>query len=151
MVNKLALVRLPDSFTGAQLTDNVFNNCKLVVSKLDELYKLDDSKFSEGTISNEPIPVLNTTMLNRQAYLWLNKQFANLSIIVNELVVQWNIHGVVGVPDYTDTTRITLWLPQKLALNDDFKNNINSNWQIIESKLNDCLLFFNNLFQKGEN
>ncbi|KRL54941.1 hypothetical protein FC70_GL001744 [Paucilactobacillus oligofermentans DSM 15707 = LMG 22743] len=90
-------------------------------------------------------------MLNRQAYLWLNKQFANLSIIVNELVVQWNIHGVVGVPDYTDTTRITLWLPQKLALNDDFKNNINSNWQIIESKLNDCLLFFNNLFQKGEN
>lgn len=151
MTGNLALARLPSGFSGSELTNNVRDNCTLIINKLDELYQLDDSVFYEGVISNEPVPVLDTKLLNRKAYLWLNARIANLAIIVNQLVAKWNVHGIVGEPDYTDTTMINLWLPQTLALDDEFKNNINQNWQIIEDKLNDCLSFYNNLFAKGEN
>lgn len=148
---EIALDRLPDGFSGKQLTDNVQNNCTLIVNQLNELYTLDNSIFAEGVPDKTTLPTLNTSYLNRQAYLWLNAQFKQLQVIINLLVSQYNEHGIVGEPDYTDTTEISLWLPQTLALDDEFKNNINSNWTIIESKLNDCLSFYNNLFVKEEN
>lgn len=148
---EITLARLPDGFTGKQLTDNVQNNSALIVNQLNELYTLDDSIFAEGVPGKTTLPKLNASYLNRQAYLWLNAQFKQLQAIVNSLVNQYNEHGIVGEPDYTNATEISLWLPQTLALDDDFKNNINSNWTIIENKLNDCLSFYNNLFVKEEN
>jgi hypothetical protein len=151
MTENLALARLPDGFTGKQLTDNVQNNSTLIINQLNELYTLDNSIFAEGVPDKTTLPTLNASYLNRQAYLWLNAQFKQLQVIVNSLVSQYNEHGIVGEPDYTDTTEISLWLPTQLALNDDFRNNINLNWTIIENKLNDCLSFYNNLFVKEEN
>lgn len=141
MATAVALARLPDQFTSNQLINNIYNNAGKVESTITDLFKLDDSIFFSGIPNLEPVVKCDSDKFNRASYLWINNAMEVMQTVMDLLVNGFNEHGLVGAPDYTNQANIKLWLPMQLGLDDDYRDNINNNWQLIEDVLNNCYLY----------
>ncbi|WP_461241213.1 hypothetical protein [Paucilactobacillus sp. N302-9] len=147
-MDKLTLARLPDKFTAGNLLNNIFQNAEITRKFVAQLYEYDDRVFVEGTISYDPFVKDSSQKLNQNSYVWIIDTLTRLKNMINGIIVTFNDHGIVDVLTGIQTTLVELCLPKRLDLGDEYQQNINQNWQLIEDKLNGCLSYYNSLFAK---
>ncbi|WP_054651828.1 hypothetical protein [Lacticaseibacillus pantheris] len=145
-MTSIALARLP---AADRLLPNIEANAETIMAAVDDLYQLDNAVFFEGIEATPSVPAPPTTELNRAAYLWCNYCVGDIQYAVNAVIAEFNSHGIVGPPDYTDMVQITLWRPETLAIDGSFITALNSDWAAVETAINTMYSNYESLFKKG--
>lgn len=144
-VEKLRITRLNDLF---KLGDNVDQGTTAIISKVNELYKLlakmqGLDQFELTKNRQNPGNALTRILRN---YVLLS--FDDLERAINNLVKEYNKYWIRNPKTADPTELIILQRPDKLTLDSNYQKVINTNWKMIENKINELTDYINRIFKE---
>lgn len=102
---------------------SIYNRIKQLQSGLNAIF-MDDETQLDLTI-NPP----QGDKLNRAVYIWTIKSISNLQQVMDSIVDMCNDYGIVDGETGDNTSYLTLWLPQRLAIDDKYLEKLNNNFK----------------------
>ena len=122
------------------------DNISSIYSRIQTLYQQGQQAFD----SSIEVPKLNLLSvpksnsgeikLNRAVYLWTLDCIKQLQEVINDLIVVYNDAGVIDY-DAGDTEELTLWIPERLAVDDIYIAKLSDNFEQCNKVLDNLLKY----------
>ena len=119
------------------------DNIQSIYSRIEALYQQGQQAF-DNSIEVPKLKLLpapkNTQKLNRAVYLWTLDCIKQLQEVMNTLIGVYNDAGVIDY-DVGDTEELTLWLPERLAIDDPYIAKLADDFDVCNKVLDNLLKY----------
>lgn len=122
------------------------DNISSIYSRIQTLYQQGqqafDSSIEVPKLKLLSVPKSNSgeIKLNRSVYLWTLDYIKQLQEVMNDLIVVYNDAGVIDY-DAGDTEELTLWIPERLAVDDIYIAKLSDNFEQCNKVLDNLLKY----------
>lgn len=122
------------------------DNISSIYSRIQTLYQQGqqafDSSIEVPKLKLLSVPKSNSgeIKLNRAVYLWTLNCIKQLQEVINDLIVVYNDAGVIDY-DAGDTEELTLWIPERLAVDDIYIAKLSDNFEQCNKVLDNLLKY----------
>lgn len=122
------------------------DNISSIYSRIQTLYQQGQQAFDSSIEVPElkllSVPKSNSgeIKLNRAVYLWTLDCIKQLQEVINDLIVVYNDAGVIDY-DAGDTEELTLWIPERLAVDDIYIAKLSDNFEQCNKVLDNLLKY----------
>lgn len=122
------------------------DNISSIYSRIQTLYQQGqqafDSSIEVPKLKLLSVPKSNSgeIKLNRAVYLWTLDCIKQLQEAINDLIVVYNDAGVIDY-DAGDTEELTLWIPERLAVDDIYIAKLSDNFEQCNKVLDNLLKY----------
>lgn len=108
----------------------IYNRIKQLYQIVQATFMPDDDEVPSLTV--EPI---SATEINRAVYLWTIRIMRHLQDVVDWLVGTYNDYEIVDFTTGEKTNSLRLWIPYPLLLDNNYKANLNNDFQAVNKLL----------------
>ena len=122
------------------------DNISSIYSRIQTLYQQGqqafDSSIEVPKLKLLSVPKSNSgeIKLNRSVYLWTLDYIKQLQEVMNDLIVVYNDAGIIDY-DAGDTEELTLWIPERLAVDDIYIAKLSDNFEQCNKVLDNLLKY----------